>query len=63
MVIRSTAKGKEHTISGHKVDGYCEETQEIFEFHGCFYHGCTKCCLHNKPIYNQDKISLNLLLQ
>lgn len=22
-----------------KVDGYCKETNTIYEFHGCFYHG------------------------
>ena len=25
------------------VDGYCEEGKVIFEFFGCFYHGCVRC--------------------
>ena len=23
-----------------KVDGYCAETMEVFEYLGCFWHGC-----------------------
>jgi hypothetical protein len=29
--------------SRFKADGYCKETNTIFEFHGCFWHGCLKC--------------------
>ena len=25
------------------VDGYEEATKTVYEFHGCFYHGCGKC--------------------
>ena len=25
------------------VDGFCEKTNTIFEFYGCFWHGCKKC--------------------
>ena len=27
----------------YKVDGYDEKTNTIYEFHGCFWHGCVKC--------------------
>ena len=27
----------------YKVDGFCEETNTIYEFYGCFWHGCPKC--------------------
>ena len=62
ITIKSAATGKEHKVFGLKVDGFCEETKEIFEFHGCFYHGCTKCFLHgrNKTLYSEDNISMNL---
>jgi G:T-mismatch repair DNA endonuclease (very short patch repair protein) len=35
----------EYKIEGskYKADGYCEELRTIFEFHGCFWHGCEKC--------------------
>lgn len=25
------------------VDGFDEETNTVFEFYGCFYHGCSRC--------------------
>ena len=35
----------EHRIknSRYHADGYNEDYNLIFEFHGCFYHGCKKC--------------------
>ncbi|CAB3978337.1 DNA polymerase [Paramuricea clavata] len=33
----------EQRIMGRYVDGYCEETKTIYQFHGCFYHGCERC--------------------
>ena len=27
----------------YRVDGFCEETNTIYEFLGCWYHGCLKC--------------------
>jgi hypothetical protein len=35
----------EHKIknSRYKADGYYENKNAIFEFHGCYYHGCKKC--------------------
>jgi len=35
--------GKEIVICGYRVDGYCEETKTIYEYHGCLYHGCPHC--------------------
>ena len=33
------------TIEGKSfpVDGFCEETNTIYQFHGCFWHGCAHC--------------------
>jgi hypothetical protein len=41
-----------------KVDGYCEETNEVFEYLGC-YHGCL--CLQNrhKPIGSTEETLLS----
>jgi G:T-mismatch repair DNA endonuclease (very short patch repair protein) len=33
----------ERCILGHFVDGYCESTRTIYQFHGCFFHGCKEC--------------------
>ena len=27
----------------YKVDGFCECTNTVYEFYGCFWHGCLKC--------------------
>ena len=29
--------------SNYKLDGFCEATNTVYEFHGCLYHGCTMC--------------------
>ena len=31
----------------YKVDGFCEETNTVYEFYGCFWHGCPKCYRSN----------------
>jgi len=33
-----------------KVGGYCEETNEVFEYIGCFWHGCLCMPNRHKPI-------------
>ncbi|GIY48875.1 uncharacterized protein CDAR_440401 [Caerostris darwini] len=45
--FNSTGEKKNYDIS---VDGYCLETNTVYQFHGCFYHGCPICydpdCVH-----------------
>ena len=48
--IQHALNGGEYEINDMKVDGYCEETNTVYEFQGCFWHGCTKC-------YTGDKIN------
>ena len=35
--------GGERFVGGATVDGYHSETITVFQFHGCFWHGCIKC--------------------
>ena len=35
--------GGERHILGARVDGYHPETKTVFQFHGCFWHGCKQC--------------------
>ena len=35
--------GGERIVAGENVDGYHPETKTVFQFHGCFWHGCIKC--------------------
>ena len=30
-------------ILGTRVDGYHPETKTVFQYHGCFWHGCKQC--------------------
>ena len=35
--------GAERLVGGAKVDGYHPETKTVFQYRGCFWHGCIKC--------------------
>lgn len=41
VTIQHAGRGREHKIAGLKVDGF--DGQRIYEFQGCYYHGCLKC--------------------
>ena len=38
--IKHALNGGEQRISGHYEDGYHEESRTVFEFDGCYWHGC-----------------------
>jgi G:T-mismatch repair DNA endonuclease (very short patch repair protein) len=37
-----------------KVDGYCQETKEVFQYLGCFWHECLCMSNRHKPIGNTE---------
>ena len=43
--IQHVRNGGEYHIPGTKffVDGYCQDTHTVYEFQGCFVHGCLRC--------------------
>jgi hypothetical protein len=43
LYIRHKLNGGEVKIGEYKVDGYCEQYFRIYEFHGCYWHGCPNC--------------------
>ncbi|XP_063934061.1 uncharacterized protein LOC135145859 [Zophobas morio] len=44
IVINHAANGRETRLPENiLVDGFCEATNTVFEFYGCWYHGCEKC--------------------
>ena len=61
--IRHAANGGEQTImvprrGKVRVDGYDPQTQTVYEFHGCEFHGCIKCRPRNrqiKPWHHPDR--------
>ena len=40
--IRHALNGGEQKVCGHYVDGFDPETKTVYEFHGCYWHGCPK---------------------
>jgi len=46
----------------YRVDGYCKETKTIYEFLGCWYHGCPDCQDPEK-IHCWKKVSMKELYQ
>ncbi|XP_068993909.1 uncharacterized protein [Neodiprion pinetum] len=51
--IRHAGNGREFRIpeTGRKVDGYHvagDGTRHVYEFYGCFWHGCRKCLRINR---------------
>ena len=42
-----------------EVDGYCRETNEVFEYLGCFWHRCLCMPNRHKPISNTDETLQN----
>ncbi|XP_055387404.1 uncharacterized protein LOC129616009 [Condylostylus longicornis] len=59
--IQHAGKQKEAIINNLKVDGFCEETNQVFEFHGCYYHGHPKCFSyrHDEPLEKNATDTLN----
>ncbi|GFT85128.1 DNA_pol_B_2 domain-containing protein, partial [Nephila pilipes] len=42
LKILHSLNGKgERKIGGNFVDGYCEENKTVYQYQGCFFHGCT----------------------
>ncbi|KAG5866291.1 hypothetical protein JTB14_023254 [Gonioctena quinquepunctata] len=60
--IQHAAKDQEVRIAKVKVDGYCEGTNQVFEFEGCYYHGCPHCFAHQRdsPLKEEPSETLNL---
>jgi len=56
--IIHAGNGREVHLAGVpnvKVDDYCRETNEIFEYVGCFWHGCLCMPNRHKPIGNTEE--------
>ena len=54
---------KEKQIGLYTLDGYCEENKTIYEFNGCFWHGCPKCYTQNtwNPVKNSTMGYINYI--
>ena len=43
--IQHTENGNQLKIphTPYYADGFCKETNTIYEYHGCYFHGCPTC--------------------
>jgi len=59
--IKHARSGRECSLPElprYSVDGYCSETRTIYEFLGCFWHGCVKCqTFRNISTMNGDTLA------
>ena len=40
--------GGKRWVERAPVDGYNHETKTVFQYHGCYWHGCRKCFPHDR---------------
>ena len=52
--IQHALNGGEARICGHCVDGYHRESRTIYEFHGCYWHGCPTHFPDRETIHKQS---------
>ena len=45
---------REQKLSGCYVDGYHEDSKTVYEFDGCFWHGCRECQERGKGLQRPD---------
>jgi len=48
--MRHALNGGEISICATKFHGFDQEINTVYQYHGCFWHGCPKC-------YNEDTIN------
>jgi hypothetical protein len=41
--LKHAGNGGEKQIGKYSVDGFDEASNTVYEFYGCFFHGCKKC--------------------
>ena len=44
---------KEVRIGNFRVDGFCYQNKTVYEFNGCYYHGCKFNCFIVKNLKNK----------
>ncbi|XP_044019527.1 uncharacterized protein LOC122859909 [Aphidius gifuensis] len=64
----STASNIQHAGNSHevkigpkkiRVDGINERRKNIFQYHGCWWHGCIECFMFNRDHVQKDGTTLN----
>ena len=55
--------GDEVEIVGAKVDGYDESTDTVYQFHGCYWHGCPRCYPDQELLNTVKKTTVGVLYE
>ena len=42
-IIRHQSNGREKRVGKLLVDGWCTVSRTAYQFHGCYFHGCSNC--------------------
>ncbi|KAE9530087.1 hypothetical protein AGLY_011549 [Aphis glycines] len=61
--ISHALNGGEKIIAGAKVDGFDNKSKTVYQYHGCFWHGCTKCYKDRETINNINHETMEDLYQ
>ncbi|KAE9523026.1 hypothetical protein AGLY_016657, partial [Aphis glycines] len=57
-------KNISHALNGGaKVDGFDNKSKTVYQYHGCFWHGCTKCYKDRETINNINHETMEDLYQ
>jgi superfamily II DNA or RNA helicase len=64
IYISHAENGNEFQIpeTSYRADGYCKETNTIYEFYGCYWHGCPICYKTYSNKYQQLIIRENKIM-
>jgi G:T-mismatch repair DNA endonuclease (very short patch repair protein) len=54
---RNGREYRPHELAQYSVDGYCAETRTVYEFLGCYYHGCKCQPFRDVEILGGDKLA------
>lgn len=55
--------GGETRIGKYRVDGFCSIKNTVYEFYGCFWHGCLQCFPNRNEINAVNKTNFEQLYQ
>jgi len=61
--ILHALNGGEKKIAGAKVDGFDNKSKTVYQYHGCFWHGCTKCYKDRETINNINHATMEDLYE
>ena len=59
--IYHALNGGETKVCGHYVDGYDPVSKTVYEFQGCYWHGCKRCYTDRQKINTYSCLTMDQL--